>query len=91
MTQEQFISNTNFQDELLNEVQKRTFLNRCEVIRRWMEQEEKIIQENTLDIPDFLKPKEFQFESRLNNGIRNAVRNNTFWDVYDNALGSVGC
>ena len=90
MTQ-QFISNEIFQNELVSEVQKRAFLKRCDVIHQWMEEEEKMIQENTLDIPDFLKPKEDQFESRFNRGIRTAVNTNKFWEVYDNALQMVGC
>lgn len=91
MTQEQFIFDETFQNELLNEVQKRTFQNRCEVIHQWMAEEEKQIQENTLDIPDFLKPKADQFEARFNRGIRNAVNNNSFWQVYEHACYAIGC
>ena len=57
MTQEQFLTNEIFQDELVREVQKRAFMKRCNVIHKWMEAEEKVIQENTLDIPDFLIEK----------------------------------
>ena len=91
MTQEQFLTNEIFQDELVREVQKRAFMKRCNVIHKWMEAEEKVIQENTLDIPDFLKPKEDQFESRFNRGLRTSIKDGNFWDVYDNARTAVGC
>lgn len=75
--------------ELEFEALKRAFRGHCEVIRKWMKAEETEMKKNTVDIPEFLKPQEDTFEYRFHSGIRTAVNNNKFWELYDMALKTV--
>lgn len=69
-------------DNLILNFYKKVFTKQYLTIVNYLKAED----QKTVDIPDFLKPKQEQFIQRCDNFIMQTIKNNSFWMLYSKVL-----
>lgn len=69
-------------DNLILNFHKKVFTEQYLTIVNYLKAED----QKTVDIPDFLKPKQEQFIQRCDNFIIQTIKNNSFWILYSKVL-----